>query len=70
MLNGSNADGEVAGIIYVPGAEVTDQRQLQRRSRSTRSSPTTFKINGNGGTIKILKRVGVDAIVTAAGLVD
>ena len=30
----------------------------------------TFKVNGSTGTIHVLKRVGVDAIITAAGLVD
>ena len=68
-LNGSDADGEVAGIIYVPGAEVTING-----SSSTfivdQVIADEFKINGNGGTIKILKRVGVDAHVIAAGLVD
>ena len=69
VLNGSNADGEVAGIIYVPAAEV----QINGSSSTFTVDQVIadeFKINGNGGTIKILKRVGVDAIVTAAGLVD
>ena len=30
----------------------------------------TFTINGSGGTIKVLRNTGVDAIISAAGLVD
>jgi hypothetical protein len=30
----------------------------------------TFDINGNGGTIKVLRGTGVDAVIVAAGLVD
>lgn len=69
VLNGSSADGEVAGIIYVPEAHV----QINGSSSQfivDQVIADTFKINGSGGTIKVLKRVGVDAIITAAGLVD
>jgi hypothetical protein len=68
-LNGSTAYGEVAGIIYVPGAHV----QINGSSSEfvvDQVIADTFTINGSGGTIKILKRVGVDAIIIAAGLVD
>ena len=68
-LNGSNADGEVAGIVYVPAAEV----QINGSSSEFTVDQViadTFKINGSTGTIHILKRVGIDAIVEAAGLVD
>jgi hypothetical protein len=68
-LNGSDANSEVAGIIYVPGAHV----QINGSSSEfivDQVIADTFKINGSGGTIKILKRVGVDAIIIAAGLVD
>jgi len=30
----------------------------------------TFDINGNGGTIQILRGTGVDAVIVAAGLVE
>ena len=69
VLNGSNADGEVAGIIYVPGAHV----QINGSSSEfivDQVIADTFKVDGNGGTIRILKRVGRDAVITAAGLVD
>lgn len=69
VLNGSTADSEVAGIIYVPEGDVQ-----VNGSNSTfildQIIADEFKVNGSGGTIKILKRVGVDAIVIAAGLVD
>ena len=68
-LVGGNADGEVAGIIYVPAAHV----QINGSSSEfivDQVIADTFKINGNGGTIKVLKRVGVDAVIIAAGLVD
>jgi hypothetical protein len=68
-LNGSDADGEVAGIIYAPEAEVTINGSSSEFIVD-QVIANEFKINGNGGTIKILKRVGVDAHVTAAGLVD
>lgn len=69
VFNGSDADGQVAGIIYAPAAHV----QINGSSSEfvvDQVIADTFKINGNGGTIKILKRVGVDAVIVAAGLVD
>jgi len=30
----------------------------------------TYDINGNGGTIKVMRGTGVDAVIVAAGLVD
>jgi hypothetical protein len=68
-LNGSTADGEVAGIIYVPGGHV----QINGSSSTfivDQIIADTFKINGNGGTIEVLRRAGVDATIIAAGLVD
>lgn len=68
-LNGSNADGEVTGIVYVPSAHV----QINGSSSEfvvDQVIADTFKINGSEGTIRVLHRVGVDAVITAAGLVD
>ena len=68
-FNGSSAASEVEGIVYVPSGHL-----VINGSSSTftldQVIADTFKINGNGGTIEILKRVGIDAIITAAGLVD
>jgi hypothetical protein len=68
-LNGSTSVAEVEGLIYVPSGDVklngdggtliTDQ-----------IIANTFLIDGGGGTIEVLRRVGVDAIITAAGLVE
>ena len=69
VFNGSNADAEVAGIVYVPAAIV----QVNGSSSDftlDQIIADQFKVNGSTGTIHVLKRVGVDAIVTAAGLVD
>jgi hypothetical protein len=69
FFNGSNADAEVAGIVYAPGGHV----QVNGSSSEfflDQVIADTFKINGSTGTIHVLKRVGIDAVVTAAGLVD
>jgi hypothetical protein len=69
VFNGSNADGEVAGIVYVPEGHV----QINGSSSEfyvDQIIADSFKINGSTGTIHILKRVGVDAHLIAAGLVD
>jgi hypothetical protein len=69
VFNGSNADAEVAGIVYVPAGGV----QVNGSSSAFTMDQVIadwFKVNGSTGTIHVLKRVGVDAIVTAAGLVD
>lgn len=69
VFNGSNADGEVAGIVYAPEGHV----QINGSSSEfyvDQIIADTFKINGSTGTIYVLKRVGVDAHLIAAGLVD
>jgi hypothetical protein len=69
VFNGSNADGEVAGIVYVPSGHV----QINGSSSEftvDQIIADTFKVNGSTGTIHVLKRVGIDAQITAAGLVD
>lgn len=68
-FNGSTAASEVGGIVYVPSGHV----QINGSSSTftlDQIIADTFTVNGNSGTVKILKRVGVDALITAAGLVD
>jgi Putative Flp pilus-assembly TadE/G-like len=69
-FNGSSAvASEVGGIVYVPSGAL-----IINGSASTftldQVIADTFTVNGNGGTIKILKRVGVEGLLQAAGLVD
>jgi len=68
-LNGSTADAEVAGIVYVPGGEAMVNGSASQFTLD-QVIADTFKVNGSTGTIHVLKRVGVDAVITAAGLVD
>jgi hypothetical protein len=69
-LNGSSSQAaEVRGIVYVPGGEV----QVNGASSTFTMDQViadTFKINGSGGTINILRETGVDVEVAAAGLVE
>jgi hypothetical protein len=68
-FNGGNADAEVAGIVYVPAGHLTINGSSSEFVVD-QIIADSFKINGSTGTIQILKRVGVDAVITAAGLVD
>lgn len=69
-FNGSSAVAtEVSGIVYVPSGHL----QVNGSSSTFTLDQViadTFTVNGSGGTFKILKRVGLDALITAAGLVD
>lgn len=68
-LNGSSSSTVVEGIIYVPGAQV----KLNGNGGTLivdQIIANTFDINGNGGTIKLMRGKGVDAVIVAAGLVD
>jgi hypothetical protein len=68
-LNGSSSSTEVMGIIYVPGGQV----KLNGNGGTLVTDQiiaNTFDIKGNGGTIKVMRDTGVDAVITAAGLVD
>jgi hypothetical protein len=68
-LNGSASGAEVEGVVYAAqgtvtlngngGTLITDQIIADQ-----------FNVMGDEGTIKILKRVGFDAEIQAAGLVD
>jgi hypothetical protein len=68
-INGSTSNMEVAGTIYVPAGDVkvngsTGTLVLDQIIAST------FKINGDGGTIQVLYRSGVQAHVSGVGLVE
>jgi len=69
-FNGSSAVAtEVGGIVYIPSGHI----QVNGSSSVfilDQVIADTFKVDGSEGTIKILKRVGIDALITAAGLVD
>ena len=59
----------VMGIVYVPGAQI----KLIGNGGTLildQVIADTYDINGDGGTIKVLRGEGVDAVIVAAGLVD
>ena len=69
-LNGSSSQAaEVRGIVYVPGGEV-----MVNGSSSVFTMDQiiadTFKVNGSGGTLNVLRETGVDAEISAVGLVE
>jgi hypothetical protein len=69
-LNGSNSTAtDVRGLIYVPAGQV----KVNGASSAVTIDQViadTFMINGSGGTINVLRENGVDAIVSAVGLVE
>ncbi|HTK44224.1 MAG TPA: hypothetical protein VL749_02580 [Patescibacteria group bacterium] len=68
-FNGSTADSEVSGIVYVPSAHL----QINGSSSTfilDQVIADSFTVNGNGGTVDVRRNVGIDALITAAGLVD
>ena len=68
-LNGGDSATEVEGLIYVP----TGQVKLNGGDSTLTVDQIiadTYLIDGSGGTIKVLRRTGVDAIIVAAGLVE
>jgi hypothetical protein len=69
-LNGSNsAAGMVRGIVYVPAGQVK-----VNGSNSTFTMDQviadTFLVNGSGGTVNVLRETGIDAQISAVGLVE
>lgn len=69
-LNGSSAHAsDVRGIIYAPQGDV---KVNGSNSVFTMDQVIafTFKINGSGGTVNVLRESGVDAILSAVGLVE
>lgn len=68
-LNGSASSTIVEGIVYAPSAQI----KLNGNGGTLildQVIADTYDINGNGGTIKVLRGEGVDAVIVAAGLVD
>jgi hypothetical protein len=68
-LNGSTSTTWVEGLIYVPSGQV----KLNGNGGTLvvdQIIADTYLIDGSGGTIKVLRRTGVDAIIVAAGLVE
>jgi hypothetical protein len=68
-LNGSDSDTEVTGIIYVPEGQV----KLNGNNGTLIVDQViagTYDIDGNDGTIRVLRNVGLDSVLTAAGLVE
>lgn len=68
-INGSASTTEVEGLIYVPAGLVT----LNGNGGTLildQIIADSYKVNGDGGTLKVLRRTGVDAIISGAGLVE
>jgi putative Flp pilus-assembly TadE/G-like protein len=68
-LNGSSSATEVMGIVYAPGGQI----KLNGNGGTLITDQViadTYDINGNGGTIRVMRGEGVDAVIVAAGLVD
>ena len=69
-LNGSNSQAtEVRGIVYVPGGEVM-VNGANSAFTTDQVIADTFKINGSGGTVNVLRETGVDVEISAVGLVE
>lgn len=69
-LNGSNAQASsVRGIVYVPAG---DMKVNGANSVFTLDQviAQTFTINGNGGTVNVLREAGVDVNIADMGLVE
>jgi hypothetical protein len=70
VLNGSSAQAaDVRGIVYAPAAEV-QVNGSNSVFNMDQVIANTFKINGSGGTINVLRETGVDAEISAVGLVE
>lgn len=69
-LNGSSAQAaEVRGIVYVPQGDVKINGSSSVFT-TDQIIANTFKINGSGGTVNVLRETGVDAKISAVGLVE
>jgi hypothetical protein len=69
-LNGSSAQAaEVRGIVYVPAGDVKINGSNSVFTVD-QVIANTFKINGSGGTVNVLRETGVDAEISAVGLVE
>jgi hypothetical protein len=69
-LNGSDsAAGMVRGIVYSPLGLVKVNGSTSTFTMD-QVIANTFLINGNGGTVNVLREAGVDAIISNVGLVQ
>ncbi len=69
-LNGSSAiASDVRGIVYVPQGDVKVNGSSSVFSVD-QIIANTFKVDGSGGTVNVLRETGVDAKIEAVGLVE
>lgn len=68
-LNGSSAQAQVRGIVYAPAGDVKVNGSSSAFTMD-QVIANTFKINGSGGTVNVLRETGVDAEISAVGLVE
>jgi hypothetical protein len=69
-LNGSDSQAAmVRGVIYAPLGDVTVNGSTSVFTMD-QVIANTFKINGSGGTVNVLREDGVDAKISAVGLVE
>lgn len=69
-LNGSSAQAAmVRGVIYLPQGDVKVNGSSSVFTMD-QVVANTFKINGSGGTVNVLREEGVDAVISAVGLVE
>jgi hypothetical protein len=69
-LNGSSSQAAmVRGIVYLPNGDLKVNGSSSVFSMD-QVIAQTFQINGSGGTVNVLRETGVDAKVSAVGLVE
>jgi Putative Flp pilus-assembly TadE/G-like len=68
-LNGSSAQTDVRGIVYAPMGDVKVNGSASVFNMD-QIIANTFKVNGDGGTVNVLRETGVDAKIEAVGLVE
>jgi hypothetical protein len=69
-LNGADSQAsEVRGIVYAPQGDVKVNGSNSVFSMD-QVIAWTFKVNGSGGTVNVLRETGVDAKIEAVGLVE
>jgi hypothetical protein len=69
-LNGSGSNANwVRGIVYAPQGDVKVNGSASVFTMD-QVIANTFKINGSGGTVNVLRETGVDAEIEAVGLVE
>lgn len=69
-LNGSSAQAaSVRGIVYAPAGDVKVNGSDSVFTMD-QVIANTFKINGSGGTVNVLRETGVDVEISAVGLVE